>query len=62
MPVEHAIWKIGTQPQPLKEATLNSEGFMDKCSSDRTSCFRNWIFRKSEHCCQAHNGEMGTYG
>jgi RecB family endonuclease NucS len=30
MPIHHAIWKVGTQPQPLVESSLTTERLLEE--------------------------------
>src|SRR6056297_3980374 len=30
MPINHAVWKVGSQPQPLLEVSLHSEALLEQ--------------------------------
>ncbi len=44
MPINHAVWKVGTQPQPLVEVSLQNEALLEKMIvSDPSILSPHWL-------------------
>src|SRR4051812_41225655 len=44
MPIRHAIWKVGTQPQPLTESSLGKEQILeDMIAADPRILSDEWM-------------------
>ena len=44
MPIRHAIWKVGTKPEPLAEVSLGKEALLEQMiTEDPTILSDRWL-------------------